>query len=134
MGVVCGGTPKSYQIEPFSQRCGRHRFAVFGPQLSQTPLCIIRHSELRLVAIVKPNQKSFEIRGEVDQVQTLATFDRVRVAAGGAVLYKSVGVEKNQGLHIVPHGIDTPASAVDREFYDGAGVPAAGDNDIEMNM
>ena len=100
----------------------------------QTPLHIVRSHELRFAAIVKPDQQPFEIRGEVDKLQTLAAFDRLRVPPGGAVLRQSVEVEKHQSSLVAPHGIRTPPPAIDSEFDDGTGVPAAGDDNIEMNM
>ena len=83
---------------------------------------------------MKPDEQPFEIRGEVDQLQALAAFDRLRVAASGAVLRQSVVVEKNQSSLIAPHRIGVPPPAVDGEFNDGTGVPATGDGDIEMKM
>ena len=81
-----------------------------------------------------PDQQPFEIRGEVDKLQTLAAFDRLRVAPGGAVLRQSVGVEKNQSSLVAPLRIGVPPPAIDGEFDDGTGIPAAGDDDIEMKM
>ena len=89
---------------------------------------------MRLAATVKPHQQPFEIRGEVDQLQTLATYDSLRVASGGAVLRKSVVIEKNQCSFVAPHRIGVPTTTVDGEFDDGTGVSAACDDDIEMNM
>ena len=100
----------------------------------QTPLGIVRRHELRLAAVVTPDQQPFEIRGEIEQLQTLAAFDPLRVAPGGAVLHQSVGVDNNQSSLVAPHRIGVPPPALDGEFDDGTGVPAAGDDDIEMNM
>ena len=100
----------------------------------QTTLRIVRRHELRFAAIVKPNQQPFEIRGEVDKLQTLAAFYRLRVSPGGAVLRQSIGVEKNQSSLVAPHGIGVPTTTIDGEFDDRASVPAAGDDDIEMKM
>ena len=86
------------------------------------------------MAIVKPNQQPFEIRGEVDKLQTLAAFDRLRVAPCGEILRQSVGVEKNQSSLVAAHRIGVPPPPVDGKFDDGTSVPAAGDDDIEMKM
>ena len=67
-------------------------------------------------------------------MQSLAAFDRLRVAPGSAVLRQSVGVEKYQSSLVASHGIRVPPPAIDGEFDDGTGVPAAGNDDIEMKM
>ena len=95
MGVVHRSAPKTCQIEPFSQRRSRHGLTVFRPQPSQAFLCVTRRHELRLAARMKPDQQPFEIRVKVDQLQTFAAFDRLRVAPGGTVLGQSIGIDKN---------------------------------------
>ena len=67
-------------------------------------------------------------------MQALATYDSLRVASGGAVVCEPVGIEKNQGSLVTPHGIGVPPTAVNREFHDGTGVSATGDDDIQVNM
>ena len=89
------GSVKIFQVEPISERRGRHGLAVFRPQPLQTPFRNVRRHELRLAAIVKPNQQPFEIRGKVDQLQTLAAFSRLRVTPSGTVPRQSVGIDKN---------------------------------------
>lgn len=95
---------------------------------------MVRRHELRFAAIVKPDQQPFEIRSEVNKLQSLAAFDRLRVAPGGTILRQPVGVEKYQSSLVASHGIRMPPSAIDGEFDDGTGVPATGDDDIEMKM
>ena len=87
---------------------------------------------MRFAAIVKPDQQPFEIRGEVDKLQTLAAFDRLRVAPGGAVLRQPVAVEKNQSSPVAPLRLGMSAPAINGEFDDRTGIPAASDNDIEV--
>ena len=83
---------------------------------------------------MKPDQQPFEIRGEVDQLQTFPAFHRLWVASDSAVLRQTVGVEKNQSSIVAPLRIGMPPPAFDGEFDDGTGVPAASDDDIEMKM
>ena len=83
---------------------------------------------------MKPQQKPLEIRGEEDQLQTLATYHPIRVASRGPILLKSVSVEKYQSAFVAPHGIGMPPTAINREFDYGTGVSATRDDDIEMHM
>ena len=84
--------------------------------------------------MVKPNQHPFEFRGKVEQLQTLAALDRLRVASSGTVLSQSVRVDQNQGSLVAPFGVGVPPAALDGEFDNGTGIPAAGDDDIEMQV
>lgn len=64
----------------------------------------------------------------------LAAFDRLRVATGGAVLRKSVGVKKNQSSLVTPLGMSPSPAAVNGEFDDGTGVSATSGDDIKVKM
>jgi len=128
------GATKIRQAEPLRQCPGRHRLAVLRPQPQQTLLRIVSRRELRFAAVVKPDQHPFEIRGEVSKLQVLAAFDCLRVTPGGAVLCQPIGVEKYQSALVASPGICVPPPAIDGEFDDGTGIPATGDDDIEMEM
>ena len=86
------------------------------------------------MASVKPQQQPFEIWGEEDQLQKLATYDPVRVASRGTILSKSVGIEKYQSSFVAPHRIDVTPTAVDRKFNYGTGISAPRNDYIEMDM
>ena len=83
---------------------------------------------------MKPDQKSFEIRGEVDQAQVLAAIDRLRIASGNTVLRQSVGIKKHQSPLVMPLGMGAPPATVNGKLDDGAGVSATGDVSIEVNV
>ena len=67
-------------------------------------------------------------------MQALKALDRLRVAAGSTVLRHSVGVDQNYRSLVAPLRVDVPPAALDGEFDNGTGVPAASYDDIEMVM
>ena len=80
---------------------------------------------------MKTEQKPFKIRGEINQLQVPAAFDRLRAAAGSAILHEPVGVEKDERSLVPYPGFIAPPPSVDSVFDNPAGITAAGDDDIE---
>lgn len=80
---------------------------------------------------MKTEQQPFKIRGEINQLQIPAPFDRLRVTASGAILCEAVGVEKDERSRVPIPGFIAPPPSIDGVFDNPAGISAAGDDDVE---
>ena len=67
-------------------------------------------------------------------MQTVTAFNRVWVAAIGPIPREPVGIQKNQRRYVGPSRFEVSSSLVDGVLDNRPGVPAAGDDDIEMKM
>ncbi len=99
--MPCDSLKISY-AEPLPQRLGPHRFDILRPQLFQAPSCIVPHDGFCFTVRMKTEQQPFEIWPEKNELQVLATLDRIRIAASGAILCQPVRIEKNQRRLVVP--------------------------------
>ncbi len=131
---MSGSALKIRQIETTAQLGGRSRFVVLLPKLLQTPPCITWRKNSLFVTGMEPDQQSFDIRSEIDQLQVCAPLHPFRVAASPLVCRNPVGIEENE-RSTVPRALGIAAAAlVDCIVNDPACVATTGNSNIEMNV
>ena len=132
--VVSRCAPKVSDVKPLPQRAGRHRFYVFPPCQLQRRQRKSRRHEAGFAAWAQAEQKPFQVRTQIDDLQPLVALHGRRVTPASPVLLDRIGVEQDECRLRGYMGPCLSVQPVQRVLHDRPIVPAVAHVHVEMDV